>query len=85
MTHTKNRLKQKGEYETRRIHGKAKRCPVEIGDELEVNIYDICPNGDGMSKIQGYIIQVPKAKPRERLKIKITKVDQKAATGEIIN
>jgi predicted RNA-binding protein with TRAM domain len=55
-----------------------------LGNELEVNITDICPNGDGTSKIQGYIIQVPKAKPRERVKIKITQVSGKRATGEII-
>ena len=84
MTHTKTRLKQEGKYETRQVHGKAKRCPVELGDELEVNIMDICPNGDGMSKIQGYVIQVPKTKPRDRVKIKINHVGEKAATGEII-
>ncbi len=61
-----------------------KQCPVELGDELEVNITDICPNGDGMSKIQGYIIQVPKAKPRERVAVKISHVGEKVAIGEII-
>jgi predicted RNA-binding protein with TRAM domain len=61
-----------------------KQCPVELGDELEVNITDLCPNGDGMSIIQGYVIQVPKAKPRERVKVKINQVGKKAATGEII-
>lgn len=61
-----------------------KKCPVELGQELEVNITDICPSGDGTSKIQGYVIVVPKAKPRERVKIKVTQVGEKAATGEII-
>ena len=61
-----------------------KQCPFEIGDELDVNITDICPNGDGMSKIQGYIVQVPKAKPRERVKVKITQVNEKVANGEMI-
>jgi predicted RNA-binding protein with TRAM domain len=37
-----------------------------------------------MSKIQGYIIIVPKAKPRDRVKIKITQVGKKVAIGEII-
>jgi predicted RNA-binding protein with TRAM domain len=62
-----------------------KKPPVEVGDELEVNITDICPNGDGMSKIQGYVIQVPKAKPRDRVKVKINRVGEKLATGEIIH
>jgi predicted RNA-binding protein with TRAM domain len=61
-----------------------KKPPVELGDELEVNITDLCPNGDGMSKIQGYIIQVPKAKPRDRVKVKINQVGDKVAIGEIM-
>ncbi len=61
-----------------------KKAPVDVGDELEVNIIDVCPNGDGMSKIQGYVIQVPKAKPRDRVKIKINQVGKKIAFGEII-
>ncbi len=61
-----------------------KPCPVELGQELEVNIIDICPNGDGRTKIQGYVITVPKAKPRDRVQIKVTQVGEKAAIGEII-
>jgi predicted RNA-binding protein with TRAM domain len=59
-------------------------APVAVGDELEVNIIDICPSGDGMSKIRGYTIVVPKAKPRERVKIRVTHVGDKIATGQII-
>ena len=70
-----------GHYKIKHVE---KQCPVALGDELEVNITDVCPSGDGMSKIQGYIIMVPKAKPRERVKIKLTQVGKKAAIGEII-
>jgi predicted RNA-binding protein with TRAM domain len=42
------------------------------------------PERDGMSKIQGFVVQVPKAKPRERVKVKINQVGKKAAIGEII-
>jgi predicted RNA-binding protein with TRAM domain len=62
-----------------------KPCPVELGQELEVNITDICPSGDGMSIIQGYVIVVPKAKPREIVKIRVTKVGEKTAVGEVID
>ena len=61
-----------------------KQCPFELGDELEVNITDVCPSGDGTSKIQGYVIMVPKAKPRDYLRIKLTQVGEKAAIGKII-
>ena len=61
-----------------------KLCPVEVDEELLVNITDISPSGDGMSKIRGYIIMVPKAKPRDCVKIKVTQVGEKSAIGEII-
>jgi predicted RNA-binding protein with TRAM domain len=69
-----------GQY---KINYAKKQPPVELGEELEVNITDICPSGDGMSKIRGYTIIVPKAKPRERVKIKVTQVGEKTAIGEI--
>jgi predicted RNA-binding protein with TRAM domain len=70
-----------GHYKIKHVE---KQCPVALGDELEVNITDVSPSGDGISKIQGYIIMVPKAKPRDRVKIKVTQVGEKAAIGQII-
>jgi predicted RNA-binding protein with TRAM domain len=67
-----------------KINYEKKLPPVELGEELEVNITDVAPSGDGMSTIRGYIIMVPKAKPRDCLKIKLTQVGEKAAIGEII-
>ncbi|MDI9578595.1 MAG: TRAM domain-containing protein [Thermoproteota archaeon] len=59
-------------------------APVAVGDELEVNIIDTCPSGDGVSKIRGYTIIVPKTKPRDYVKIRVTQVCDKTATGQII-
>jgi len=58
--------------------------PVAVGDELDVNIIAVCPNGDGRSRIRGYDIIVPKAKPRDRVTIKVTQVGEKTAIGEIV-
>lgn len=70
--------RQGGNCEGRRGHGKGfKRYPVELGDELEVNITDISPKGDGMSRIQGYVIHVPDAKLRDRVKIKINRIGER--------
>ena len=67
-----------------KINYAKKEPPVELGEELEVNIIDRCPSGDGRTKIRDYVIIVPKAKPRERVKIKVTQVGEKEAIGEII-
>jgi len=58
--------------------------PVEVGDELEVNIIERAPSGDGVSNIQGYTIIVPRAKPGERVNVRITAVDRKTVTAELI-
>ncbi len=58
--------------------------PVMVGDELEVNIIDRMPSGAGFSNIQGYTIIVPRAKPGERVNVRITAVDKKTVTAEII-
>jgi predicted RNA-binding protein with TRAM domain len=58
--------------------------PVEVGDELEVNIIERAPSGDGRSEIRGYSIIVPRAKPGERVFVRITGVDKKTATAEIV-
>lgn len=58
--------------------------PVEVGDELEVNIIEKAPSGAGVSNIQGYTIVVPRAKPGERVNVRITGVDKKTVTAEII-
>ena len=67
-----------------KINYVGKPAPVTVGDELEVNIIDRCPSGDGMSRIRGYVIVVPKAKPRDCVKIRVTQVGEKSAIGEII-
>ncbi len=71
-----------GHYKIKHVE---KKCPVDLGEELLVNITDVAPSGDGSSRIQGYIITVPKAKPRDCVKIKITQVGEKAAIGEIVD
>jgi predicted RNA-binding protein with TRAM domain len=67
-----------------KIKYEEKPCPVELGQEIDVTIIDLAPNGDGRLILRGYSILVPKAKPREYVKIKITNINEKIITGQII-
>ena len=68
----------------RRGHGKGfNRCPVQLGEELEVDITEFSPKGEGIARVQGLVIYVPNAKPGDHVKIKITRID-KVANAEII-
>lgn len=76
--------RQGGSYEGRRGHGKGfKRYPVEVGEELEVDISEFSPKEEGIAKVQGLVVYVPNAKPGDHLKIKVLRIDGKTAKAEI--
>jgi predicted RNA-binding protein with TRAM domain len=58
--------------------------PVEVGKEYEAEIEDISRRGDGIAKIQGFIIFVPNTKQGEHVKFKVTRVGNRFATGELL-
>jgi predicted RNA-binding protein with TRAM domain len=77
--------RQGGSYEGRRGHGKGfKRRPVELGEELEVDITELSPREEGIARIQGFAIFVAKAKPGDRVKIRITRIGGITAKAEIV-
>ena len=49
-------------------------APVKEGDELEVKIEAVGEKGDGIAKIDGFVLFVPKTKEGEVVKIRITRV-----------
>ena len=77
--------RQGGSYEGRRGHGKGfKRCPVEMGEECEVDITEMSRQGEGIAKIHGFVIFVANAKPGDHVKIKITGIGGMTANAEIV-
>jgi len=56
--------------------------PVKENHELEVVIDDIGSRGDGIAKIQSFLIFVPKSKIGERVKVRIISVSGKFAVAE---
>ncbi len=56
---------------------------MDIGDEYEVEIFDIAPNGEGVAKIKNYPVFIKNAKLKERIKVKITSLTAGCADAEI--
>jgi len=80
-----SKSRQGGSYEGRRGHGKGfQRYPVELGEELEVNITELSPKEEGIAKVQGLVVYVPDAKTGDHVKIKITHIDGQTAKAKII-
>ena len=55
--------------------------PVRVGDILDLEIVAIGEKGDGIAKIEGFVIIIPKTKEGETYKVEITKVLNNVAFG----
>jgi predicted RNA-binding protein with TRAM domain len=58
--------------------------PVQVGDERDVTIEAVASKGDGIAKVEGFVIFVPNAKVGEKLKVRITEVKRTCAIAEKI-
>jgi len=59
-------------------------APVKENQEVEVIIDDIGSRGDGVARMQGFLIFVPNSKIGERVKVRIRSVYEKFAVAEKI-
>lgn len=81
----KRKLRRRGSK--RRYHSSKlflQKAPVMENQELEVIIDDIGSRGDGIARIQSYMIFVPESKIGERVKVRILSVGRKFAVAERI-
>ncbi|MEN6573878.1 TRAM domain-containing protein [Methanobacterium aggregans] len=58
--------------------------PVNVGEEHEVKIEDVGRDGDGIARIEGFVIFVTGAKVGEEVKIKINSTRRNFAFAEIV-
>ena len=58
--------------------------PVEVDKEYEADIMEISRKGDGVAKIEGFVIFVREAKKGEHVKFKVTSVGNRFAIAELV-
>ncbi|MBP2030119.1 putative RNA-binding protein with TRAM domain [Methanohalophilus levihalophilus] len=58
-------------------------APVEAGETYDVVIEDIAKKGDGIARIEGFVIFVPGTEVGDELTVKVTKVMRKFAFAEV--
>jgi predicted RNA-binding protein with TRAM domain len=58
--------------------------PVEVGKEYDVTISEISRRGDGIAKVDGFVIFVAGAKQGWQGKVKVTQVANRFATGTVV-
>jgi len=58
--------------------------PVELNNEYEADIQEISQRGDGIAKIEGFVVFISNTKRGEHVKFKITRVGNRFAMGELV-
>ncbi|MCX6668403.1 MAG: TRAM domain-containing protein [Methanothrix sp.] len=56
-------------------------APVEVGKEYDVKIEDIAREGDGIARVEGFVIFVPETQVGDQVKIQVDKVMRRFAIG----
>lgn len=59
-----------------------KTAPITEGEEYEVKIEDLGKEGDGITRIEGFVVFVPETKVGEEIKVRITSVRRRFAFAE---
>jgi len=58
--------------------------PVEEGEVYDVTIQDIARQGDGIARIEGFVIFVPGTKVGDEVRIKVERVLPKFAFSSVV-
>jgi len=79
---------QRGGYGNRGGFGRGSgsfRKPVEVGKEYNVSISDTSRRGEGIAKVEGFIVFVPGTKVGQNVRIKVTQVSERFASGQVVD
>jgi predicted RNA-binding protein with TRAM domain len=55
-----------------------------LGEELEVEITELSPKGEGIAKSQGFVVYVADTKPGDHVKTKVVRITEKAAYAQVV-
>ena len=58
--------------------------PVEVGKEYNVSISETSRRGDGIAKIDGFVVFVSGAKQGQNVRIRVTQVSERFASGQVV-
>ena len=62
----------------------SQEAPVKVGEIHEVEIKSVGEKGDGIARVNGFVLFVPSVKKGDYVKIKVTKVLPKVGFAEVV-
>ena len=63
---------------------KSREVPVTEGEEYDVEIISIGKKGDGIAKIDGFVIVVPNTEKGDNVKVKVNAIIGGVSFGEVV-
>ena len=57
---------------------------MNVGDTRDVKIEARGKGGDGIARVQGFVVFVPGTNPGDEVKVRITAVRRRFATAEVV-
>jgi|SRR5438552_9985847 len=78
---------QRGGYGNRGGFGRGSGSfnkPVEVGKEYNVSISDTSKRGEGIARIDGFVVFVPGTRQGQNVRIKVTQVSERFASGQVV-
>ncbi len=58
--------------------------PVEEGKEYEFDIKEISRRGDGVARVEGFVVFIPQTKPGDHVKARVNSVGPRFATADVV-
>src|SRR2546422_11483704 len=78
---------QRGGYGNRGGFGRGSGSfnkPVEVGKEYNVSISDTSKRGEGIARIEGFVVFVPGTRQGQNVRIRVTQVSERFASGQVV-
>ncbi|MDV3293989.1 MAG: TRAM domain-containing protein [Nitrososphaerales archaeon] len=78
---------QRGGYGNRGGFGRGSGSfnkPVEVGKEYNVSISDTSKRGEGIARVDGFVVFVPGTRQGQNVRIKVTQVSDRFASGQVV-
>ncbi len=67
-----------------RGYGQRSFAPVKVGEEVDVKIEAVGAKGDGIAKIEGFVLFIPGVKEGDEVRVRISKVLSKVGFAEVV-
>jgi predicted RNA-binding protein with TRAM domain len=84
LNYTMSYGRRRNSYGGRRQSNFGGPKPVEMGKEYDVQVTERSDRGDGIAKIQGFVVFVKNGKVGDKVKVKVTSVGNRFAIAEIV-